>query len=243
MPRPLPGHLASAMLLWLSSRAALISLPSGSPSLNAAGNAADARLAALVDEIARHGTEAVSAALDRELNRRATAFVDGLEAYRRHPYRRAADAIPTLWSHGSARLLDYGSADGPAVLIVPSLINRHYILDLLPERSFVRHLAAARLRPLVLDWGSAADAERPMTLGDYITGPLAGALSTAAASAGGKVALVGYCMGGLLALATALQRPGDIACLGLLAAPWDFHAERRMQAELLGTVVDRLPLF
>ena len=59
-----------------------------------------------------------------------------------------------LWRGGAARLLDYGrGAAVPAVLIVPSLINRHYILDLLRERSFVRYLAAQGLRPLVLDWG------------------------------------------------------------------------------------------
>ena len=36
--------------------------------------------------------------------------------------------------------------------------------------------------------------------------------------------LVGYCMGGLLALAAALRRPDRVAALGLLATPWDFHA-------------------
>ena len=42
----------------------------------------------------------------------------------------------------------------PAVLVVPSLINRYYVLDLLSERSFLRHLASRGLRPLVVDWGS-----------------------------------------------------------------------------------------
>jgi poly(3-hydroxyalkanoate) synthetase len=44
----------------------------------------------------------------------------------------------------------------------------------------------------------------------------------------GPVVLVGYCMGGLLALAAALRRPAKggegVAALGLLATPWDFHA-------------------
>lgn len=248
MPRPLPGHLASAMLLWASSRAALTSLPNGLPLSNAPANPAGERLRELAGEIARHGADAVAAALDRELNRRAAAFLTGLEAYRRHPYRRAASHVPVLWRRGPARLLDYGrtgprTAVPPTVLIVPSLINRHYILDLLPERSFVQHLAAAGLRPLVLDWGEPGEVERAMSLDDYIAVPLAAALAAAVDSAGRKVALIGYCMGGLLALAAALRRSEDVACLGLLATPWDFHAERQAQAQLLGALAEWLPLF
>jgi poly[(R)-3-hydroxyalkanoate] polymerase subunit PhaC len=239
LPRPLPAHLASAMLLWLSSRAALTSWPAGWPN----SNEADGRLRDLAGVVARRGPEAVAAALDRELLRRAERFLAGLEAYRRHPYRRAAARLPVVWRRGAARLLDYGRrGSGPPVLIVPSLINRYYILDLLRERSFARHLAAAGLRPLVLDWGEPGAAERDFTLADYITGPLDEALSAAAALAGGRAALLGYCMGGLLALALALRRPADIAALALLATPWDFHAERAAQARLLGTLVEALPL-
>jgi polyhydroxyalkanoate synthase len=88
MPRPLPAHLASAMLLWLSSRVALTTLPSGSLFSNAPGPPADVRLAALAAEIARLGPEAVAAALERQLRDRAEGFIAGLEAYRRHPFQR-----------------------------------------------------------------------------------------------------------------------------------------------------------
>jgi len=244
MPRPLPAHLASAILLWLSSRAALRNYTSASPRSNAPGNPADDRLAALAGEIRELGPERVAAALDAGLRRRAEAFLAGLETYRRHPFHRAQTRVPVPWRHGAARLLDYGSSSaGPAVLIVPSLINRHYILDLLRERSFVRHLAGAGLRPLVLDWGEPGAAEQQFTLSDYITGPLSDALAAAVALAEGPVALLGYCMGGLLALALAVRRAADIACLALLATPWDFHAERRGAAELLGLLVEFLPLF
>jgi polyhydroxyalkanoate synthase subunit PhaC len=243
-PRPLPLHLASASLLWLSSRAALTSLPNGWPLSKTPGTLSGDGLAALVGEVARLGREAVAEALDRELRRRADAFLTGLETYRRHPYRRPARRVPVIWRSGAARLLDYGrGGDGPAVLIVPSLINRHYILDLLPERSFARHLAARGLRPLLLDWGEPGESEHDFTLGDYIDGPLANALSAAIESAGRPVAVLGYCMGGLLSLALALRRPADIACLALLATPWDFHAEGPEQARLLAAVVAALPLY
>jgi len=244
MPRPLPAHLASAMLLWLSSRAALTSLTSGWPSSRAQGSPAESWQPALAAEIRGLGPERVAAALDRELRRRAAAFLAGVEAYRRHPFHRARARVPVRWRQGAARLLDYGNEGaGPVVLIVPSLINRYTILDLVRERSFVRTLSRAGLRPLVLDWGEPGAAERDFTLSDYITGPLGDAAGAAVRLAGGPVALCGYCMGGLLALALTLRRPAEIACLALLATPWDFHAERPDQAELLGLLVECLPLF
>ncbi len=253
MPQPLPAHLASALLLWLSSRAGLTSLASGSlrsnaPQQSRAVAAASRRLAELAGDLARLGPDAVAAALEREIGRRTAAFAAGLEAYRRHPFRRPAPRAAVIWQQGAARLLDYGSRRSassrqPAVLIVPSLINRCTILDLLPERSFVRYLARRGLRPLMLDWGEPGAAERSFALDDYIEGPLAGAAEAAVALAGGKVALAGYCMGGLLALAHAVRRPGDIACLALLATPWDFHAERREEAQLLALLLEWLSGF
>lgn len=242
-PRPLPAHLASATLLWQSSRAALKSSPGGWPRSNSAQDAADP-LAALAAEIRRRDPDAVATALDRLVARRAAAFAAGLDAYRRHPYRRAAAPVPVLWAQGAARLLDYGrrgSRGRATVLVVPSLINRCDILDLLPERSFVRHLAAQGVRPLLLDWGAPAEDERGCDLDDYIVGPLAAALDAAVASAGGPVAVTGYCMGGLLALALALLRPTAVSALALLATPWDFHAERQAQAQLLGALAGWLP--
>src|SRR5207244_5745066 len=111
---------------------------SASPRSSAPGNPADGWQPALAAEIRGLGPERAAAALDRELRRRAGAFLAGIEAYRRHPFHRAATRVPVRWRGGAARLLDYGSGCAePAVLIVPSLINRYTILDLLRERSFV----------------------------------------------------------------------------------------------------------
>jgi polyhydroxyalkanoate synthase len=231
------------MLLWLSSRAALTSLAGGSPNLSGPENPAAGWQPPLAAEIRRLGRDRVAAALDRELSRRASAFLTGVEAYRRHPFRRSRSGAPVRWQSGAARLLDYGTdGAGRAVLIVPSLINRYTILDLLPERSFVPNLAGAGLRPLVLDWGEPGMDQRDFTLSDYITGPLDDALSAAVGLAGAPVGLCGYCMGGLLALAAAVRRPTEIASLTLLATPWDFHAEQADQAALLGAVMECLPL-
>jgi polyhydroxyalkanoate synthase len=49
-------------------------------------------------------------------------------------------------------------------------------------------------------------------------------------------------MGGLFALALALRRPDETACLAVLATPWDFHAERAPPARFFGLIANCLPL-
>jgi polyhydroxyalkanoate synthase len=166
------------------------------------------------------------------------ALIHGIAAYRRHPWRRSLPDPAVLWQEADTRLLDYGAGDPRArpVLFVPSLVNRAYVLDLLPDRSLLRWLAAHGLRPLLLDWGWPGVEDRNLTLAGLVTGRLERAL----AAAGRPVVLAGYCMGGLLALAAALRRPDLVEALALLATPWDFHAAHAEEARRLGAM---LPLF
>ncbi len=161
----------------------------------------------------------------------------GIAAYRRHPWQRMAADPGAVWAGGVARLLDFGAPGDPAVLFVPSLVNRATILDLLPERSMMRWLGARGVRPLLLDWGWP-EAERAFTLTDYVAGVLEPAL--AAAAADGPVVLAGYCMGGLLALAAALRQPAQVRGLALLATPWDFHAAGAAAAREMAGCLPRL---
>lgn len=237
-PRPLPYHLALAAASWLGWQSGSPWSKPGSPGWNPRLPPPPADLAAAL-EAADPG--ALAGALASEGRRRLGRLLDGVAAYRRHPWRRPAEDVPVLWQEGSTRLLDYGAPGGaaggsprPALLVVPSLINRAYILDLTPETSLLRFLAAAGCRPLLVDWGVPGAAERGFDLTDYIAGRLEAALDAASGAGAARPVLVGYCMGGLLAVALALRRPRDLAALVLLATPWDFHAERPEQARLMG---------
>ena len=156
------------------------------------------------------------------------ALVAGIAAYRRHPFSRDLANPPAIWTEGGSRLLDYGG-DGPTVLVVPSLVNRAHVLDLLAERSMLRWLAASGIRTLLLDWGWP-EQERAWTLTDYV----AGRLERAVEWIDRPLTLVGYCMGGLLALAAALRRPRPVLGLALLATPWDFCAGDAAGAAAVG---------
>jgi polyhydroxyalkanoate synthase len=221
----------------MSSRAALPLLKDGllpwRPELLPAANA-------LRQSLEPVAAESFAAAVDRELRVRGADFLKGLERYRCHPYRRALPDPPVLWQEGATRVLDYGPGGGQPLLVVPSLINRAYILDLAQDKSLLRFLAGAGLRPLLVDWGKPGALERGFDLTAYIAGRLEAAAAAVAAVAGAPLAVLGYCMGGLLALGLAQRKPGLVAALALLATPWDFHAERAGQARVLGEIAEPL---
>ncbi len=256
-PRPLPLHLLAATLAWRSSKLAWPLLRQGWPASPGARPGPNPKpdpsaglppnpllsllhnppFAALAQSAAALPPESLERALEAEIAGRARRLLDGIETYQAHPYRRALKDPPALWQEGTTRLLDYrgvgesgpvAEAAGPPILLIPSLVNRGYILDLMPGRSFARWLAAPAgggLRPFLLDWGAPGETERGFSLTDYVCGRLETALERVRAETGQAPLVLGYCMGGLLALALALRRQEEIAGLILLATPWDFHAE------------------
>jgi polyhydroxyalkanoate synthase len=235
-PRPLGLHLATAAISSTIWRAALPMWKSGSLPWSPPLAAAAERLRLDLDG---QKLEDLDDAVDRELRRRFDAFLRGIETYRAHGYHRDLPEPPAVWSAGTTRLLDYGEslpAGARTVLLVPSLVNRAYVLDLAPGASVVRYLASRGFRPLLVDWGAPGPVERRFTLTDYIAGRLERALDAATAMAGGPVAVAGYCMGGNLVLPLAQRRPDQVAALALLATPWDFHAATGGPAPLLAAV-------
>ncbi len=112
----------------------------------------------------------------------------------------------------------------PAILLVPSLINRWYVLDLRPGASLVEALVGAGFDVWLLDWG-VPEAEDRYLDWDAVLRRLARAVRRVRREAGGKtLALLGYCMGGTLAAIHAAQHPGPLTALVTLAAPIDFAA-------------------
>jgi poly(3-hydroxyalkanoate) synthetase len=221
-------HLTLALLTSTSSRDGSRNSSGDWPSWSA--DPAE-QVALLVEALRVEGATAPKDIL-LEAMRRDRALIAGIAGYRRHPWHRDLPDPPAMWREGGSRLLDYGGA-GPPMLLVPSLINRAYVLDLAAGRSLARWFAANGVRTLLLDWGWPGEIERGFTLTDYI----AGRLERAMASVGAPVVLAGYCMGGLLAVAAALRRPDLARALVLMATPWDFHAVDRERALALARAV------
>ena len=118
-----------------------------------------------------------------------------------------------------------GVASRGAVVVVASLINRFYVLDLLPGISVLDVLRRRGLDVFVLDWKAPAGAGPELTFADYVDGAIPWAAREASAASGhGKSALLGYCMGGTMAAMAAARHPERFSSLILLGAPIDFHA-------------------
>ncbi|QCI80093.1 alpha/beta fold hydrolase [Hankyongella ginsenosidimutans] len=150
---------------------------------------------------------------------RRQTLLSAVRAYQQHPHRRRARARPAAFALGGMRVLDYGG-DGPPVLLVPSLINPSWVLDLEPRRSLVRDLRQRGHRCFLIDWGEPTGEELGFDIGDYITRRLLPVISALP----GPLALVGYCLGGTMALAAAQLAADRVRALALIAAPWRFAA-------------------
>ena len=100
---------------------------------------------------------------------------------------------------------------------MPSLINPPNILDLDPEVSLAGALGGMGRRTLLLDWGKASERASLSVAGhvEQLLIPLLATLDQPAT-------LVGYCLGGTMAIAAANLVP----CGGVvtLASPWNFSA-------------------
>lgn len=124
---------------------------------------------------------------------------------------------------GGARL--YRFHGGPRsiarpILLVPSLINRWYVLDLRPGASLVEALVGAGFDVWLLDWGVPQAEDRYLDW-DAVLRRLGRAVRRVQRETQPSIALLGYCMGGTLTTIFAAQNP-ELAALVTLAAPIDF---------------------
>ncbi|MBK1865248.1 PHA/PHB synthase family protein [Aestuariivirga sp. YIM B02566] len=98
------------------------------------------------------------------------------------------------------------------LLIVPPWINKYYILDLNPKKSFVRWATEQGLTVFVVSWVNPDEKHGHKTFADYMRDGFLTALDkTLEATAAPKANVIGYCVGGSLVAAS----------LGYLAAKGD----------------------
>ncbi|MEB2843711.1 class I poly(R)-hydroxyalkanoic acid synthase [Rhizobiales bacterium RZME27] len=119
------------------------------------------------------------------------------------------------------------------LLIIPPWINKFYILDLTPQKSFVRWCVEQGHTVFMVSWVNPDERHAAMGWGSYINDGVDFALKTVYAASGERnINAIGYCVGGTL-LATALARRNEkpksrqprVVSATFLAAQVDFtHA-------------------
>lgn len=225
-PRPLPLHLMSAITSWQSCLPALQWWSSISPDslpmpISPIQNQLLKLAQSLSPEPGKNPQPDIYETLNHTIFSQSSAYLDGLQKWRVHPARRNLAPMPVIAQHGSTLLRSFAETGVP-VLVIPSLVNTSDVLDLDTDRSLLRYLAANGIRPLLVDWQMPDADHLDFAIADYIS-VLSDFLSIIPTRKGEKIAVMGYCMGGMLATALASLYPEKVKTLSLLATPWDFQ--------------------
>lgn len=149
------------------------------------------------------------------------------------PLRDNVNRTPSeiIKMRGRFNLLHYKS-DLPSkhktpLLIVYSLINRHYILDLLPKSSVIKNLQSQGFDIYATDWGTPASYDKNLSLEKYAEEYVENAVERIKEITGSqKVSLFGYCWGGLFALIYCITNPDNVKNLVLHATPVDVEKQK-----------------
>jgi polyhydroxyalkanoate synthase len=121
------------------------------------------------------------------------------------------------------------------VLLVPSMINRWYVLDLREGASLASALTTedAPWDTYCFDWGIPEDEDRYLSWDDVVAKLDRVVRWLCRRTGAPRVAIVGYCMGATVSGIFAALRPERVAAFVNLAGPFDFA-----EAGRLGTMVD-----
>ena len=112
------------------------------------------------------------------------------------------------------------------LLIVPPWINKFYVLDLTPEKSFIKWCVDQGLTVFCISWVNPDARLAQKTFEDYVReGPLAALDVIKEATGEDKVHAAGYCVGGTMLTVA-------------LAAMAAWHDERVMSATLFASQID-----
>ncbi|GAG84836.1 unnamed protein product, partial [marine sediment metagenome] len=173
-----------------------------------------------------------SASASGEVAQRAfSKYVSGVNAITKS---FDADVGPTprelIWQLNKAKLYRYiptrPADDRHRVpfLLVYALINKPFIFDLVPGRSFVKYMLDEGFDIYLLDWGSPGLEDSTITFDDYVTQYLFRAVrKVQRVSKVNEISLLGYCIGATLTMTYAALYPeAPIRNIILLTAPIDF---------------------
>lgn len=133
-----------------------------------------------------------------------------------------------VWSRGRTELWHYRSDQvslRPPLLIIYSLFNKSYILDLRPGNSVIEHLIAAGFDVYMLDWGVPDERDAANQLEDYTDFYIPAAIDRIREISGSEtINLFGYCFGGVLSVLHAAHHPeSPLRSLTVLTTPADFQ--------------------
>ncbi|MFP5429967.1 MAG: alpha/beta fold hydrolase [Gammaproteobacteria bacterium] len=111
------------------------------------------------------------------------------------------------------------------IVLVPPLGVFGWIFDLMADRSMVQYFLAHGFEVYLIDWGAPREDDKDISLEDYVCRWFPKAMAAIREHSGSEEqSLVGYCMGGLLALMYLASSQDDkVKNLVTIASPVDMH--------------------
>jgi polyhydroxyalkanoate synthase len=162
-----------------------------------------------------------------------------------------------VWTKNKAKLYRYEPAAEKKypvpILMVYALINRPYVLDLVPGNSLIEFLVGEGFDVYLLDWGIPGDEDKDLDFENYILDYLPRVVKKVIRTSGAEeFTLFGYCMGGTMSAMYASLFPEKLKNLVLLTTPVAFPqeeigayrlftSEKYLNPDLLADAFDNIP--
>lgn len=133
----------------------------------------------------------------------------------------------TVWEDGKVKLYHF-KREGRAkaripVLVVYALVNRWEMMDLQPDRSFLRKMLSEGMDVYLIDWGIPTRLDRCKTLEDYILGNIGDCADFICKSCGvPSINLLGVCQGGTFCVIYSALFPEKVKNLVTIVTPVNF---------------------
>ncbi|MEM4338963.1 MAG: class III poly(R)-hydroxyalkanoic acid synthase subunit PhaC [Candidatus Nitrosocaldus sp.] len=128
------------------------------------------------------------------------------------------------------------------VIVTYALINKHYILDLQEDRSFVGNLIKQGFDVYMVDWGTPEPIDKHLTFDDYVGRYLDRLVDMVRDRSGAeKVTLLGYCQGGTMSTMYTTLKQEKVANLVTIAPVIDTEKDTSVVANLCKSIdADRI---
>lgn len=132
-----------------------------------------------------------------------------------------------VWKQDKVQLFRYTRETAATVktpvLITYALVNRQDMMDIQPDRSYIKNLLDLGLELYIIDWGYPTIADKYLTMDDYVNGYMNEAVDFVCEETGvNKINLMGICQGGTLSTIYSAIYPEKIKNLITLVTPIDF---------------------
>jgi polyhydroxyalkanoate synthase len=177
----------------------------------------------------------IEARVRQEIERAIQRGIKGLEFISTGDPAVGVTPKDVIHKRGTLKLYHYRAQSDEVyrvpVMLVMSLVSKPYILDLTPGQSLVEFLVQKGFDVYMIDWGVPRAEDKNLRLEDYVLDFIPECVTKVQEESGETdVSVVGYCMGGQLAVMYAALHPeGPLKNLAVFTTPVNSEGMKLMR--------------